>query len=636
MISGRVESSNQIRAVFLSVNGQSPENIGSSQFSVMKSFSTPGMKILSIYAIDSAQNESQKYSFLVQITNSATVQYHPGDIIINEVGSTYNTGVSSWFEVYNPGIFPVDLSQLMIASCYYVQANPSEIFLSRQYFNVPATNLNPGQYMLIRSKIDEKNQDGPSVVHISKEQFIPFWTSRGFIEVLSVARTIDFVSFGSQSEQPQTGTWNGAAPPLSYEAIGYGRSIARDVTHSDTDSGTDWHLRLWSTPGGINDITNDADTDYDGIPDQAEMPGGTFAGLPLYNWGARLGKKDIFLHIDYMNSLDSGVTPRKEALEKVKVAFSNQNIALHIDCGDLYHGGGGISPEDFDLDDVSHQVPFSAGVILGDYPGLANLYNYKAMYMDIRRKQIFHYCLFAYSQYNSGPGGSTGVAEIDGNDLIVSLGNNSLSESPQSELNKLINFQAATLMHEFGHNLGLRHGGFEDQNYKPNYYSIMNYEYQLWGLPHTNSLDEGDRYYFRNNYLQFTLMHNNYNLLDRGPTNSNMLIDYSHGNGGDLSEFSLTESAGLRQAWSQGVDWNGDGDMNDSLSRDINGDGFKSLLSDSDDWNNINLFFMHYVQGDNQGIYLHNHKVSSLDRLDYIQEDRQNIIFETLKIPEQE
>ena len=33
-------------------------------------------------------------------------------------------------------------------------------------------------------------------------------------------------------------------------------------------------------------------------------------------------------------------------------------------------------------------------------------------------------------------------------------------------------------MHELGHTLNLRHGGFEDDNCKPNYISVMNYDNQ--------------------------------------------------------------------------------------------------------------------------------------------------------------
>ena len=42
--------------------------------------------------------------------------------------------------------------------------------------------------------------------------------------------------------------------------------------------------------------------------------------------------------------------------------------------------------------------------------------------------------------------------------------------------------QAGTFMHELGHNLGLRHGGGDDVNYKPNFLSIMNYFFQMNGL----------------------------------------------------------------------------------------------------------------------------------------------------------
>ena len=37
-------------------------------------------------------------------------------------------------------------------------------------------------------------------------------------------------------------------------------------------------------------------------------------------------------------------------------------------------------------------------------------------------------------------------------------------------------------MHELGHTLGLHHGGGDDINNKPNYYSVMNY---AWQVPHS-------------------------------------------------------------------------------------------------------------------------------------------------------
>lgn len=49
--------------------------------------------------------------------------------------------------------------------------------------------------------------------------------------------------------------------------------------------------------------------------------------------------------------------------------------------------------------------------------------------------------------------------------------------------------EAGTLMHEFGHSLGLRHGGDEDNNCKPNYVSVMNYSRQFVNLVCSRALD---------------------------------------------------------------------------------------------------------------------------------------------------
>ena len=46
--------------------------------------------------------------------------------------------------------------------------------------------------------------------------------------------------------------------------------------------------------------------------------------------------------------------------------------------------------------------------------------------------------------------------------------------------------QAGTFMHEFGHLLGLRHGGHDPVNCKPNYRSVMSYTRQFAGSPIPN------------------------------------------------------------------------------------------------------------------------------------------------------
>src|SRR6185436_20903285 len=67
-----------------------------------------------------------------------------------------------------------------------------------------------------------------------------------------------------------------------------------------------------------------------------------------------------------------------------------------------------------------------------------------------------------------------GQAEIGGNDLVVW---NSL-------------FQDSSLMHELGHTLNLRHGGANDDNCKPDYMSIMNYDhFEIQRLDGSSTLD---------------------------------------------------------------------------------------------------------------------------------------------------
>ena len=140
------------------------------------------------------------------------------------------------------------------------------------------------------------------------------------------------------------------------------------------------------------------------------------------------------------------------------------------------------------------------------------------------REVAFKYVLFAdhYGIKKNAAGNfsgldfSTGVAEggefakpivnqyIPGNDIIVSLQGvraprsgmlvvpTPVAGAPARVPMPVGFLQAQTLMHEFGHTLGLRHGGWDSKTtpppnsamfnaarYRPNYRSLMNYSYQL-------------------------------------------------------------------------------------------------------------------------------------------------------------
>ena len=78
------------------------------------------------------------------------------------------------------------------------------------------------------------------------------------------------------------------------------------------------------------------------------------------------------------------------------------------------------------------------------------------------------------------PRTNTGVADFPGGDILVTLG--AFPDTDGKPIGTPF-MQASTLMHEWGHNAELTHGGRAGEpNCKPAYVSVMNYLYQLRGL----------------------------------------------------------------------------------------------------------------------------------------------------------
>lgn len=582
-----------------------------------------------------------------------------GDNVVSNVTNTFNTSANGLiiteisesnaihdvrsFEVYNATSSVVDLSTYSLRSRSVAitslvdngdgSFSYSYFSPSTHTFSLPSATIQPGQYLIIRSKhFVENAYASDRVVYVyeadANDGIYPFWDESGFIEILKTGVTEDFVTFGA-SYSPTTGTgWSGtystALPSVSGQ---YGHSIGRDGSNSDTNSAADWSSYDFSTMGGANDISCNTDADADGIPDCSEVSGSTFAGLPLYDWGARTGQKDIFIEVDYMDasiSSDEGIIPRKEALQKVVDAFAAQGIAVHFDVGDLYDGAAGIDSADFDLGG-GQEVPFQDAIT---FSTSTSVYHYKLDYMDLARTQIFHYLIFGNTQ--NGSRGSSGLAELNGNDLLVTLGEWGLDSNTPANTNILINYQASTVMHELGHNLGLYHGGSNDgNNYEPNYLSIMNYLYQLEGLP-TVASDEGDRFYYSSNFYSGDVTC--YSGLSNAPNTTTFVMDFSHGNGADLNLGSLNETLGLGQASTDGVDFNCDGDKADTS---VNlGSG---TWTDYDDWSNINLVFQRNINSSTSGVLLRNISTTAENTKimpDKVGDDRASVIEEYSPSPE--
>ncbi len=296
---------------------------------------------------------------------------------------------------------------------------------------------------------------------------------------------------------------------------------------------------------GTNPASND--TDNDGLKDGDEVLG-TTGGVNLPAMGASPTHKDIAFEFDWFDdNAEPGVCaahshrPTAGVISKVATAYGTAPVSnpdgvngVHL-IADYGQGGaftGGNLVADAD------------GVIAGGVNGTD--YNaIKAANFNTNRQGLFHYVLMPHRYGTNST--SSGQAEISGNDMVVSL---YCYGSDQNVAN--------TIVHEAGHNLGLRHGGDEDTNYKPNYNSVMNYQYQFPGID-TNCVFGGDG-----------------------------VLSYSIGVKASLNEASLLETNGICNGVD--IDWNGNATIDPlAISVDINGDGLISVLHDYNDWAHISL-----------------------------------------------
>ncbi len=311
---------------------------------------------------------------------------------------------------------------------------------------------------------------------------------------------------------------------------------------------TNTGIYVSSTDTGTN--PNNDDTDGDSIEDGDEVLG-TLAGLDLPGMGTNPLRKDVLVEYDWFSdSLGCGLhehRPTVEMIDRLTTAFdlspvsnpdgsSGVNFIHDFGQGGVFTGGNLIDDAD--------------GVLVGGVTG-AEFLDHKANNFTSNRSGYFHYTMLPH-HYNTNSS-SSGQAEINGDDLIVSLRCGSFNTTWVSN----------TIAHELGHNLNLRHGGFENCNYKPNYNSVMNYKYQLNGI----DID--------------------------CDTDVDGILDYSLGDRITLNENNLNENLGVCGA--PPVDWNNSGTIQSGVSVDINTSGNSTCggtlttLQDSNDWGSLSF-----------------------------------------------
>ena len=239
-------------------------------------------------------------------------------------------------------------------------------------------------------------------------------------------------------------------------------------------------------------LTNTAtlvDSDGDGLPDIWEEQGVVLADgteIPLPDWGADPNRPDVFLQLNWMaseydtlgcdtsaarecaNANRTSYAPSTQSLDDLVDLFADHGIALHIDAGEHYtnipnynerFGGETLDYRDVYFDANRHEA-FQLIDTINNLGDRANIF----------RPGVLGDRMRAGSN-------ATGLSLVGDNSFYVANpGGRANDEQVRN-----------TILHEFGHTLGLRHWGAqqyvtdiaEGSPMQAGYHSVMNYDRQF-------------------------------------------------------------------------------------------------------------------------------------------------------------
>lgn len=273
------------------------------------------------------------------------------------------------------------------------------------------------------------------------------------------------------------------ALPLFLAAI-TGCSCERDPDDLVNPDGTLKGDQTWISRPGFADLPEVAgDADADGLTDEEEATLGTDPHNPDTDGDALLDgwevkgvdettfnnldtdprRIDVLVEMDYMVRPGSNkvLAPSADVIHEICAAFANAPITN-------LNGDTGIHL----VLDLDNEVAYDQEIDVGDF------YELKPVNFDAgKRGRCFHYMIWADEW--DGPkisGQSMGTPGEPCSDFVVTLGfwNDGAGGTKEQQI--------GTFIHELGHNLALRHGGCDDDNYKPHHFSVMNYAWQLTGV----------------------------------------------------------------------------------------------------------------------------------------------------------
>jgi hypothetical protein len=260
----------------------------------------------------------------------------------------------------------------------------------------------------------------------------------------------------------------------------------------DTDGDGLWDCS--EDPARWPDLRPGIDFDGDGARDVALCVDDGGDGVQPATDCASPTRKEIFVELDFMlgdSTHTQGHLPDPQAILNVQAAFAQApvdqptGIRLHVQVDDgIPHrtrtalvpctAAPGSSDADFD---ALKATWFGTAAERGN--GNPNT--------RFAKQFAFRYMTFVHSLTGTG---ASGCAELPGDDGAVALAGFGPTNSADPYFQRgTTDQQAGTFMHELGHLLGLRHGGGDNLNCKPNYLSVMNYTRQMPDFINPRALD---------------------------------------------------------------------------------------------------------------------------------------------------
>ena len=335
------------------------------------------------------------------------------------------------------------------------------------------------------------------------------------------------------------------------------------VVETSNPSGDDNIFFSWFEISG--EATVNQDTDGDGLLDSWETSGYDHNGdgivdVPLHTMGANPLRKDIFVAYAWMQPGPTETLSHKPSLavlSEVKRAFARAPVSNP-------DGSNGITLHFIDKGSVPHDDDLNP--VWTEFDALMD------PKVSPAERKVFHRYLAAHAYSNSS---SSGLSRgIPASDFIESLGR--WSTNPGTRIQR-----AGTIMHELGHNLGLRHGGPDHENYKPNHLSVMSYANQVVWL-----MRDGKPFL---DYERFDLKNLNENSLNEADGLSIYGLSDAPLSKYGVRWFSGGVSKFKANSAHANVDWDGDGNSTETgVASNINNtNGNTALMARYPEWANI-------------------------------------------------